>query len=115
MCVVTIPRDETRENQLVELAWIGRLSAFAGLTNSRILGLVEDSEIPIYGLLLSFDTPENKAEFLILVRDDGYADPDAFCVPSAEQICQARPVAEVFPAPDAEYILDVSLRTRLEL
>jgi hypothetical protein len=83
-----------------------------------MLALVGDPEVPTYELLFSFDSPEHKAEFLALVKEDGYADPaeeNTFSVPTADEIEDARPLGRVFPPDDAEYITNVSVMTMIAL
>jgi hypothetical protein len=77
---------------------------FATATNTRVLALVGDPELPAYEILLSFDAVENHEEFLRLVEADGYADASEFTVPSRDEIAAARPLGMVFPSEQAELI-----------
>ena len=102
------------EDDLTELNWIGRLFGFAQATNTRILALVGDPDVPAYEILFSFDTSGNRREFLELVRKDGYADPDeaaTFTVPTADEIRDARPIGLVFPEHQASVISAVGMVT----
>jgi hypothetical protein len=91
--------------------WMGRLSGFAQATDSRMLALVGDPEGPAYELLFSFVSEETKAQFLELVRLDGYADPEdesTFSVPTSDEIAQARPIGMVFPEEQTDYIVAIA-------
>jgi hypothetical protein len=110
--VCPLPKDEDDpEGNLETLNWIGRLFGFATATNTRILALVGDPELPAYEILLSFDSTENREEFLRLVEADGYADPSEFTVPSRDEIAEARPIGRVFPIEQAELITGVGMIT----
>ena len=109
--VCMLPEDE---DTLIELIWIGRLFGFAQATNTRMLALVGDPDMPAYEILFSFDTPGNRQEFLALVRKDGYADPDeegTFMVPTHDEIKDARPIGLVFPEHQANIITAVGMMT----
>jgi hypothetical protein len=112
--VSMLPQDEDEEENLVELNWIGRLFGFAQATNTRMLALVGDPDVPAYEILLSFDSPGNRQEFLELVRHDGFADPDGeamFMVPTHDEIRDARPIGMVFPEQQANIITAVGMMT----
>jgi hypothetical protein len=56
----------------------------------------------------------NRQEFLQLVREDGYADPDEeaiFMVPTHDEIKDARPIGLVFPEQQANIITAVGMMT----
>jgi hypothetical protein len=114
--VCMLPDDEEgdEEDNLPDLNWIGRLFGFAYATNTRMLALVGDPDVPTYEILLSFDTPEHRQQFLGLVRQDGYADPDeeeTFVVPTHDEIKDARPIGLVFPEQQAKFITAVGMIT----
>ena len=112
--VCMLPDDDDEQETLTELNWIGRLFGFAQATNTRMLALVGDPDMPAYELLFSFDTPGNREEFLELVRDDGYANPDeegTFMVPTHDEIKDARPIGFVFPEQQANVIVAVGMMT----
>jgi hypothetical protein len=109
-----LPGNEEEDDNLRELNWIGRLFGFAQFTNTRVLALVGDPDVPAYEILFSFDTSEHRREFLELVRKDGYADPDeeaTFMVPTADEIRDARPIGLVFPERQASVITTVGMIT----
>jgi hypothetical protein len=111
-----LPDDEgcDADDNLPDLNWIGRLFGFAYATNTRILALVGDPDVPTYEILFSFDTPEHRQEFLELVRQDGYADPNeegTFMVPTHDEIKDARPIGLVFPEQQAKLITAVGMIT----
>ena len=103
--------DDDSEGNLETLNWIGRLFGFAMATNTRILALVGDPELPAYEILFSFDCKENHEEFLRLVEADGYADASEFTVPARDEIAEARPIGQVFPNKQAELITGVGMIT----
>jgi hypothetical protein len=110
--ICPLPKDEADpEANLETLNWIGRLFGFATATNTRMLALVGDPELPAYEILLSFDCPENHEEFLRLVEADGYADASEFTVPMRDEIAEARPIGSVFPGEQAELITGVGVIT----
>lgn len=101
-----------------DLDWVGRLLAFAQVTDTRMLALVGDPEGPTYELLFSFSSELSKYHFLELVRIDGYADPDeenTFAVPTPDAIAQARPIGMVFPEEQADYIVRIATMTFIGL
>ena len=110
--ICPLPKDEDDpEVNLETLNWIGRLFGFATATNTRVLALVGDPELPAYEILLSFDCTESHDEFLRLVEADGYADASEFTVPSRDEIAAARPLGLVFPGEQAELITGVGVIT----
>jgi hypothetical protein len=59
----------------IGLDWIGRLFAFASVTNTRMLAVRGDPSWPTYELWFSFIDDNEKRRFINLVRDDRFADP----------------------------------------
>jgi len=49
---------------------VGYLVGYAQLTNTRVLALIGDPDASAYELLFSFSSPEEKNEFLNLVRSN---------------------------------------------
>jgi hypothetical protein len=118
VAIAMLPNDEPEESILPDLNWIGNLCAFAQVTNTRMLALVGDPDVPTYELLFSFTSEENKQHFLELVKLDGYADPEeenTFTVPERSEIADARPVGMVFPENHTEYITRVATVTVIGL
>lgn len=116
--LVTVCMLPAEEDNLQDLNWIGKLSGFAFTTNTRMLALVGDPDVPGYELLFAFDSAEHKRRFIQLVKDDGYADPEdenAFWVPAPEAVRDARPISEVFPEDEANYIERVGTATAEKL
>jgi hypothetical protein len=112
--VCMLHKDEGEDENLTELNWIGRQFGFAYATNARVLALVADPDVPTYEILFSFDTAEHRQEFLTLVYQDGYADPDeegTFLVPTHDEIKDARPIGLVFPEQQANLITAVGMIT----
>src|SRR5271167_1343554 len=114
--ICPLPKDEDdHEGNLETLNWIGRLFGFATATNTRVLALVGDPELPAYEILLSFDCAENNDEVLRLVEADGYADASEFTVPSRDEIAAARPLGMVFPSEQADLITGIGVITMQSL
>ena len=99
------------------LDYIGRLLAFAFVTNTRAVGQVgnNDQRFPAYELWFSFTSEENKSAFLDFVREDGYADPDEEATlkppPTLDDLPLLRPLNTVFSKAAMDHILAVQLLT----
>lgn len=94
------PTDDP-EARLYSADIIGYLVGYAHLSNTRFLALLGDPEAGAYELLFSFSTPEEKDQFLDLVRSNedlgnDYIEND-FMSPTTEEIRNARPLAAVLP------------------
>src|SRR5208337_829381 len=79
---------------------IGYLVGYANLTNTRSLALLGDPDASAYELLFSFSSPEEKNEFLNLVRaneDMGHDYIIEFTLPTSEEVRNARPLATALP------------------
>ena len=79
---------------------IGYLVGYANLTNTRSLALLGDPDASAYELLFSFSSPEEKNEFLNLVRSNEDMGNDyiiELTPPTTEEIRNARPLATVLP------------------
>ena len=79
---------------------IGYLVGFANLTNTRSLALLGDPDASAYELLFSFSSPEEKNEFLNLVRSNEDMGKDyiiELTPPTTEEIRNARPLGTVLP------------------
>jgi hypothetical protein len=119
--LVSLPESEGEENNLVTLNWVGRLAAFAFYTNVRILAQVGDPDLPTYELWFSFPDDVAKQQFLDLVREDAYADPEeegSFVAPQPEsfqELENLRPIASVFPKEHADLITGVAKVTLVAL
>ena len=64
-----LPGDDP-EGQQFGTNIVGYLVGYAQLTNTRALALVGDPDASAYELLFSFSSPEEKKEFLSLVRSN---------------------------------------------
>jgi hypothetical protein len=76
------------------------LVGYANLTNARSLVLLGDTDASAYEFLFSFSSPEEKNEFLNLVRSNEDMGKDyiiEFTPPTTEEIRKARPLATVLP------------------
>jgi len=69
------------------------------MTDTRMLVLIGDAEASAYELLFSFSSPENKADFLDLLRSNDATDceDEEILVPPQEEIEAAQPIARVLP------------------
>jgi len=94
-----LPRDDP-EGRLFGADIVGYLFGYAQLTNTRAVALVGDPDASAYKLLFSFSSPEEKNEFLNLVRSNEVMENDyiiEFTPPTAEEIRNARALATVLP------------------
>jgi len=78
---------------------IGYMLAFAQMTDTRMLALVGDPKADAYGLLFSFSSPVNKAEFLRLLQANDATACEEFeiLVPDRAEIEAAQPIGRVLP------------------
>jgi hypothetical protein len=78
---------------------IGYMLAFARMTDTRMLALVGDPDGDAYELLFSFNSAENKAEFLRLLQsnDATTCEDEEIITPHPSEIEAALPVARVLP------------------
>src|ERR1700691_4878498 len=94
-CLAMIP-----EGRLFGADIVGYLIGYAQLTNTRVLALLGDPDASAYELLFSFSSPEEKNEFLNLVRSNTDMGKDyiiELTPPNTEEIRNARPLATVLP------------------
>ena len=87
-----MPRDDP-QGRLFAADIVGHLCGYAQLTNTRALALVGDPDATAYELLFSFSSPQEKKEFLNLVRSNEDMGNDyitEFTQPSTEEIRNAR-------------------------
>ena len=94
-----MPRDNP-EGRLFGADIVGYLFGYAQLTNTRAVALVGDPDASAYELLFSFSSPEEKNEFLNLVRsneDMGNDYISEFTQPTSEETKNARPLATILP------------------
>jgi hypothetical protein len=94
-----LPTDNP-EARLFAADIIGYFVGYANLTNTRSLVLLGDPDASAYALLFSFSSPEEKNEFLNLVRSNEDMGNDyitELTPPTAEEIRNARPLATVLP------------------
>jgi hypothetical protein len=78
---------------------IGYMLAYAQTTNSRMLALVGSARDSVYELLFSFDSPENRAQFLRLLQanDATRCEKREILIPRQDEIDQAQPLSRVLP------------------
>ena len=100
LCIVEFLPTDDPEARLFAADIIGYLLGYADLTNTRSLALLGDPDADAYELLFSFSSPEEKNEFLNLVRLNEDMGKDCiieFTPPASEEIRNARPLATVLP------------------
>src|SRR5260370_40851230 len=101
LCIVEFLPTDNPEARLFAADIIGYLVGYANLTNTRSLALLGDPDASAYELLFCLSSPEEKKEFLDLVRsnedmgDDHIA--NEFTSPTTEEIRHARPLATSYP------------------
>ena len=100
LCIVEFLPTDNPEARLFAADIIGYLVGYANLTNTRSLALLGDPDASGYELLFSFSSPEEKNEFLNLVRSNDDMGNDfiiEFTPPTTEEIRNAGPLATVLP------------------
>ena len=101
LCTIEMLPDDI-EDRASSAENIGHLMAYAVLTNTRMLALLGDPKITTYELLFSFASQQDREQFMSLVRSnddlsiDDWGD-NGFVIPSADEIRDCRPIAEVLP------------------
>jgi hypothetical protein len=92
-------RRDDPEDRVRAIESIGYLFAYAQMTDTPMLALLGDAEANAYELLFSFSSPENKADFLDLLRSNDATDceDEEILVPPQEEIEAAQPIARVLP------------------
>lgn len=70
LCTIEFLPGDDPEGRLFGADIVGYLVGYAQLTNTRVLALIGDPDASAYELLLSFSSPEEKNEFLNLVRSN---------------------------------------------
>ena len=70
LCIIEFLPTDNPEARLFAADIIGYLVGYANLTNTRSLALLGDPDTSAYELLFSFSSPEEKNEFLNLVRSN---------------------------------------------
>ena len=80
------------------------------MTNTQMLALVGSAEDKVYELLFSFDTPDNKAEFLCLLQsnDATRCEDEEILIPHQEEIAAAGPIARVLPTDVLPLVLGIA-------
>ena len=100
LCIVEFLPTDNPEARLFAAEIIGYLVGYANLTNTRWLVLLGDPDAGAYELLFSFSSPDEKNEFLNLVRSNEEMGKDyiiELTPPTTEEIRNARPLATVLP------------------
>jgi hypothetical protein len=118
--IVLLDTEDGKYN-LIVLNWIGRLAAFAFVTNARMLAQVGDPDVPAYELWFCFESHKDKRTFLEFVKADGYSDPrekTEFTTPAKDALAEVkslRPCGKVFPPKQVALITTVMAATVMTL
>ena len=101
LCTVGFLPTDDPEARLFAADIIGYVFGYAHLINTRSPALLGDPDASAYELLFSFASPDEKDQFLDLVRSNedlgsDYIEND-FMSPTTEEIRNARPLATVLP------------------
>lgn len=93
-------RDDDQEERFRGAEAIGYMLAYANMTDTRMLALVGSAQDGAYELLFSFNSTENKMEFLRLLQSNEATacEEEEILVPRQEEIDAAQPIARVLPA-----------------
>jgi hypothetical protein len=100
LCTIEFLPGDDPEGRLFGADIVGYLVGYAQLTNTPVLALIGDPDASAYELLFSFSSPEEKSEFLNLVRSNGEMGDEyisELTPPTTEEIRDARPLATVLP------------------
>ena len=100
LCIVEFLPTDNPAARLFAADIIGYLVGYANLTNTRSLALLGDPDASAYELLFSFSSPEEKNEFLNMVRSNEDMGNDyiiELTPPTTEEIRNARPLATAPP------------------
>ena len=100
LCIVEFLPTDNPEARLFAADIIGYFVGYANLTNTRSLALLGVPDASAYELLFSFSSPEEKTEFLNLVRSNEDMGNDYIAEltpPTMEEIRNARSLATVIP------------------
>jgi hypothetical protein len=100
LCIVEFLPTDNPEARLFAADIIGYFVGYANLTNTRSLALLGDPDASAYELLFSFSSPEEKTEFLNLVRSNEDMGNDYIAEltpPTTEETMNARSLATVIP------------------
>ena len=89
LCTIEFLPGDDPEGRLFGADIVGYLVGYAQLTNTRVRALIGDPDASAYELLFSFSSPEEKNEFLNLVRANQGMGNDyvvEFTPPTAERL-----------------------------
>ena len=115
LCIVEFLPTDNPEARLFAADIIGYLVGYANLTNTRSLALLGDPDAGAYELLFSFSSPEEKNEFLNLVRSNEDMGKDyiiELTPPTTKEIRNARPLATVLPQDALTHVMLIAATLR---
>lgn len=100
LVLIEFLRRDDEEDRARGAEAIGYMLAYARMTDTRMLALVGDPEADVYELLFSFNSRENKAEFLrrLQAHDATACEAEDIMIPHPNEIRAAQPIAEVLPS-----------------
>jgi hypothetical protein len=96
--LIFLPRDDAEDRTRAAEA-IGYMLAYAQMTDTRMLALLGDRNADAYELLFSFNSSENKAQFihLLMSNEETRCEDFEIMIPPQEEIDAAQPIAKVLP------------------
>jgi hypothetical protein len=93
-------REDDQEDRSRGAEAIGYMLAYANMTDTRMLALVGSAKDGAYELLFSFNSTENRMEFLRLLQSNEATacQEEEILIPRQEEIDAAQPITRVLPA-----------------
>lgn len=103
-------RDDGLEERSRGAEAIGYMLAYANMTDTRMLALVGSAKEGAYELLFSFNSTENKMEFLRLLQsnDATACEEEEILVPRQDEIDAAQLITRVLPADVFRHVMVTS-------
>lgn len=103
-------RDDDQEDRSRGAEAIGYMLAYANMTDTRMLALVGSAKDGAYELLFSFNSNENKMEYLRLLQSNEATacEEEEILVPRQEEIDAAQPIACILPADVFRHVMVTS-------
>lgn len=110
LVLIEFLRRDDEEDRARGAEAIGYMFAYAYLTDTRMLALVGDVKEDVYKLPFSFNSAENRAEFLRLLQsnDATACEEDELLAPHPSEIVAAQPIAKVLTEDVLRQVLAVA-------
>ncbi len=108
--LVFLPGDDAEDRTRAAEA-IGYMLAYAQMTDTRMLALLGDPNADAYELLFSFNSSENKAQFihLLMSNEETRCEDFEIMIPPQEEIDAAQPLARVLPEDVMQQVAIISV------